>query len=101
MYNYVINYPQNFLPHFEGVLKEDTMVIDGVKSKGWVQVVLTEAGRAKWEEFLARKENQLFSALYRARNEQEDGTLVLSASFYDEVFGEEFETPMYSAMSFL
>lgn len=101
MYNYVINYPQNFLPHFEGVLKEDTMVIDGVKSKGWVQVVLTEAGRAKWEEFLARKENQLFSALYRARNEQEDGTLVLTSSFYDEVFGEEFETPMYSVMSFL
>lgn len=101
MHNYVINYLQIFLPHFEGALKEDVMAIDGVMPKGLVKVKLTDAGRAKWEEFLARKENQLFSALYRARNEQEDGTLVLTSSFYDEVFGEEFETPMYSAMSFL
>ncbi len=77
------------------------MAADGVMPKGLVKVTLTEEGRAKWEEYLAREENKLFSALYRVRNEQEDGTLVLTSSFYDEVFGEEFETPMYSAMSFL
>ncbi len=101
MHNYVINYLQIFLPRFEGVLKEDVMAIDGVMPKGLVQVVLTKAGRVKWEEFLARKENQEFVPLYRVHYEQRDGSLILSTSFYDEVFGEESETPMYSTMNFL
>ena len=70
------------------------------QAESLVRVYLTPEGRRVWEQFLSKEENLPFAPIYRARNEKEDGSLLMTVQFYDEVFASSTETPMFTAAIF-